>query len=416
MEQKTKRPGGSRGVQGIDNSALLIAAIPQTDAVPQGAALLRYDNIKKLAKELNRPASTLIALSPSNDPFSITPARHDGAHWFARIWKRFRLGPGTHVRRVHYKLISQAAPIKMSNGMPFKNTAECWEDMIGWSNDARYLDIVPAEDFIDRRNAKPLIYLPVGSRSGSLCLINNAPDVELASAMPDLPALYLIRPTNLQRYHIELWCEKTTANDILEPIARKNGCNVITGMGELSQTACVNVVERAAQSGLPVRILYISDFDPGGLSMPVAVARKIEHRLYLKNLDLDIQVRPIALTLEQCQKFRLPRTPIKEGERRAAAFEERFGDGATELDALEALHPGELQRIIEREIDRYFDDSIDECVRDKAAEVEYTLSKINRNIQAEHRAEIKALKSAWERMVKQHARQIAQWQKRANPI
>jgi hypothetical protein len=199
MAPTTKRHRrGSGGAQGIDNSALLIPALPQIRAVPQAAALLRYDNIKKLANELNRPASTLIALSPNNDPFSITPTRHDGAHWFARIWKRFRLGYGIHVRRVHYKLISQAAPIKMSNGMPFKNTAECWEALIGWSNDARYLDLVPAEDFIDRRNAKPLIYLPVGSRSGSLFLINDAPDVELASAMPDLPALYRYRLSHSQ--------------------------------------------------------------------------------------------------------------------------------------------------------------------------------------------------------------------------
>jgi hypothetical protein len=49
----------------------------------------------------------------------------------------------------------------------------------------------------------------------------------------------------------------------------------------------------------------------------------------------------------------LPRIPIKETEKRSEAFEQRHGEGATELDALEALHPGVLARILEQEIGRY---------------------------------------------------------------
>ena len=159
---------------------------------------------------------------------------------------------------------------------------------------------------------------------------------------------------------------------MLEQIASKYGCNVVTGSGELSQTACVNLVERAEESGRPVRILYISDFDPAGQSMPVAVSRKIEHRLYLKNLhSLDIQVRPIVLTLEQCQQYRLPRTPIKDTEKRITKFEDRYGEGATELDALEALHPGQLQQIIEGEIKRYYDSDLGRDVNATVREVEF---------------------------------------------
>ena len=42
-----------------------------------------------------------------------------------------------------------------------------------------------------------------------------------------------------------------------------------------------------------------------------------------------------------------------------AKFEARFGDGATELDALEALHPGELGRILVQEIERYYDATLE---------------------------------------------------------
>jgi len=381
------------------------------------STLLSYDRIKDLAAELHRPASTLIALAPRNDPFSITESRRAGAQWFARVWKRLAIGSGVHLRRLHYAIISQSKPVKMSDGVPYKNTQSCWQDLIRTSNDARYLNFVPAEEFVDRRNDEPLIHLSDECSKPSLNTNYTEPYVEPASAqMPLLPTLNLSRPTILQPYHLELWCEKTTANDVLHEVALTYGCNVVTGAGELSQTACVNLVQRAKHSDRPVRILYISDFDPAGQSMPVAVARKIEHRLYLKSLNLDIQVRPIALTLEQCQQYRLPRTPLKDTELRAAAFEDRYGEGATELDALEALHPGELQRIIEREVEKYFDRSLNGRVRETAAEVEHSILKINRRVHAEHRAEIKKLDAEFRRMVKEHARQIAQWRKRANPV
>jgi hypothetical protein len=380
---------------------------------------LRYDQIKKLAADLGRPASTLIALAPANDPFAITPSRAAGAKWFARIWKRLNLGSGVHLRRLHYAIVSQAKPIQMPDGLPYENTEGAWKTLGRASNDARYLDLVPAEDFVDRRNDEPLIHLSNGSSSGSLHTIFDEPLIDTAASaeVPSLPRLVLTPPTILQRYHLEIWCEKTTINDVLEPLADDYGLNVVTGAGELSQTACVNLVERAVESGRPVRVLYISDFDPAGQSMPVAVARKIEHRLYLKQLDhLDIQVRPIALTASQCERYRLPRTPIKDTERRAAAFEQRYGEGATELDALEALHSGELRKIIEREVERYFDCSVDERIGEQAAKIERTITAINRKVHVEHRAEIRVLESDLKRIQKEHARQITAWKKRAFPV
>ena len=417
MTHKRRRrregPGGVQEVQQIFNSADSLA---QNGRAAQ--ALLRYDAIQKLAKELSRPASTLIALAPQNDPFSITPGRRAPAQWFARLWRRLAIGSGVHVRRLHYAIISQSQPVKMSDGTPYENTLSCWHTLIRTSNDARYLDLVPAEEFEDRRNDEPLIYLSNDSIQASLETLHTELNSELASSaqMPQLPMLRLFHPTILQRYHIEIWCEKTTVNDVLEEIARDYGVNVVIGAGELSQTACVNLVERAVQSGRPVRILYISDFDPAGQSMPVAVARKIQHRLALKNLDLDIQVRPIALTHEQCKRYRLPRTPIKDTELRAGVFEQQFGEGATELDALEALRLGELRRIIECEIDRYLDADLDDRVNDTATEIENSIKQITRDVHAEQRAKIKKLESEFKQIAREHSRKVMQWRKRAKPV
>jgi hypothetical protein len=97
----------------------------------------------------------------------------------------------------------------------------------------------------------------------------------------------------------------------------------------------------AKKSGLPVRILWASDLDDGGVSMPVVAARKIEYWLReTGNTHLDIQVRRIALTPEQCEQYDLPQIPMKPNESRAEKFKARYGRDATEVDALEALHAG----------------------------------------------------------------------------
>ena len=237
------------------------------------------------------------------------------------------------------------------------------------------------------------------------------PDYELATF--EVPRLELTPPTILQRYHIEIWCEKSTMNDVLMPLGERYGVNVVTGIGELSLTRCVELVARAEESQRPVRILYLSDFDPAGASMPVAVARKIEYRLHQKELnDLDIQVRPIVLTHEQCIRYRLPRTPIKETEKRAARFEERFGEGATELDALEALHPGELERILTREIGRYYDADLDDRISDVAGEVEAELDTINTKVRKRHAKELAALEAERKKL----AAGIKAFEKKAKPV
>ena len=163
---------------------------------------------------------------------------------------------------------------------------------------------------------------------------------------------------NGQPFLVELWVEKTTMNDVLVPLAQRLCVNLVAGSGETSETFTRAAVDRAIVAERPMRILYISDFDPGGRSMPVSLARKIEFILRDNDFDLDITLQPILLLPEQCEHYRLPRTPLKATERRAARFEQRFGEGATELDALEALYPGEMAAIVEREVCRYIDPTL----------------------------------------------------------
>jgi hypothetical protein len=58
------------------------------------------------------------------------------------------------------------------------------------------------------------------------------------------------------------------------------------------------------------------------MGMPVSMARKVEYEIDRRGADVEIQVRPIVLTHDQCVEYRLPRAPIKETEKRGARFRE----------------------------------------------------------------------------------------------
>lgn len=323
------------------------------------------DDLKALAKALRRPLDTLYAMDSTTDPYMVDqPSRTDRANWFVGLYTlgiRF----GVHVREIFYKLVSQRDAVIRVNGKPFENTLECFNQLGVAIRDARYLDLIPGDAIIDRRNPPPIINLRVDAAAAKVETIEggierNAFGTDYSAPSLSLPEILLINEPRIgQRYHLETWIEKSTANDILEPLGRKFGMNIAAFVGEVSSTACKKLVDRAIASGLPVRILYISDFDPGGRSMPVAAAVKIGFEVMKSGVDLDIQVEQVALTPEQCIQYNLPRTPIKESESRAGKFEDRFGAGATELDALEALHPGVLRQILIEHIERYYDAGLD---------------------------------------------------------
>jgi hypothetical protein len=150
-----------------------------------------------------------------------------------------------------------------------------------------------------------------------------------------------------------------------------------------------------------VVILYLHDFDPGGLSMPLAVARKIKFLLATRGLDLDIQLIPVVLNLEQCQRYNLPETPIKTGEKRKGHFKKLYGRDATELDALEANHPGVLRRLMLAEIRRYIDPNLDKRVAAMVADINGEIDTVNEQVRDEYAREIEALDGKYRALDKQ---------------
>src|SRR5262249_11928037 len=244
---------------------------------------------------------------------------------------------------------------------------------------ARYLDLIPFDGLVDKRNDEPIIYAKNADPQQELeayCGVVGRDGFEIPE-LPSLPELGLGGFEGVQDHIVEIWIEKSTQNDWLVPLCRRRGINLVVGIGEQSEIRSRELAVRSSEYSAPVRVLYLSDFDPGGRSMPKAVARKVEFTIQKLDLDdLDFQLIPVALTVEQCRQYNLPRTPIKETERRKDKFEQTFGVGATELDALEALHPGELARIVEAEVDNWLDPDLERRVREVRSEQSVRVRKI----------------------------------------
>ncbi len=361
---------------------------------------MNYDTIKQYAKANGQRVNDLIVLAPQNDPFYAgTPGDWEMAQWFAALWNAFYQGQNMHIRRVHYQIISQDPPVVLPNGLPYENTERCWDFLNQASKMARYLRLVNPAAFNDRRNPEAIDHT---------MLYNGTPEVRTRSGLwlsnlrlPDFPNLptYTVHDfTANQAYHLEIWCEKSTMNDVLIPLCRQYGAVLQTGLGELSITATLAAVSRLQQASRPARILYVSDFDPAGQSMPVAVSRKIEYFVRTLDLDVDVRLFPVILTLDQVRRYQLPRTPIKETERRRESFEGRHGEGAVELDALEALYPGELQGILSQYIEMYYDTTLYDRTEEARAEMEEQLSALWQQVVGRYGEEVADLRREYEQL------------------
>ena len=285
-----------------------------------------YGRLREMAPQLGRPLDAMVAQSKQSDPFFAgLPIRAAGAKWLADLWRRLRIPRGSHVRRIYYILISQPEPIRLfapvKGSWDYVNTVNCYTTLAHAVRDARYLGLIDFESITDQRNELTKVYYrpvagdpeidiedEVGEQEFSL-IAEARVNVSVGFPEPitELPRLSIQGPSVPQPVCVELWIEKSTMSDIVDPLCEQYECNFTAGTGEISATRCHELIERAREHGKPVRVLTITDFDPRGQNMPVAFARKLEFLIRAAAPDLDVQVKPIALTYEQCVEYRLPR-------------------------------------------------------------------------------------------------------------
>jgi hypothetical protein len=76
------------------------------------------------------------------------------------------------------------------------------------------------------------------------------------------------------------------------------------------------------------------------------------------------------------EHYGLPPIPLKEKDKRAPSFRYRHGvDGGVELDALEALHPGELARLVRAAAEPWLDGDLEERLAEADTEADESLGE-----------------------------------------
>lgn len=379
--------------------------------------MMTYDTIKEMAKDAKCKVNDLLALHPNNDPFYTgMPREIDAAYWFKDVWTQHceqrNQRKGIHLRRVHYWAIDGLEPpLRMPNGQLYQNTMVCWGYLNVASKYARYLGLVDPAAFEDRQVQEVHIlahfedsyYDPTPSYQ--LDTDNEDPFEDLSFDLPGLPELSELQwrlpylpdfnvwgyDAIKQPYLVEVWTEKSTMNDVLIPLCRHYNVNLIVGKGELSITAVILFLERVREADRPARILYVSDYDPAGMGMPISVARKVEYYQRTEGYnDLDIRLEPAILTADQIDTYNLPRTPIKDSDLKKANWEALHGKGATELDSLEGRHPGEMARIIEQAILNYYDPTLTQRAKEEKRNLTDALIELKKEITEPHQAELDA--------------------------
>ena len=354
-----------------------------------------YRFIKNLQQAIRKPngrkstVKDMLVLSQQNDPFYAgNGAEGDKARWFAELWERFGYGSGVHLRRVHYRIVSEGNILK-PDGELYENNSRCWEYMQGASRQARYLGLVDPEEIVDRRNPAPNIYMGPGSggwedREEPGWEYDfygwELPSLEIPRASLELPDLY---PTGyayndaMQRYHVEVWAEKTTMDDILVPLCRQTATNYVSGAGYQSITAMVSLLRgRVRYIDKPCRILYVSDFDSAGKNMPRQVARQMQYWIKEYAADCDIRIEPIVMTAEQALDH--PAAP---------------DTGAVELDAMEAIDPGRLDRIVRRSITPFRDQGLRQRVASTESEARGALEEELEEVCESELTELRAIEA-----------------------
>lgn len=191
-----------------------------------------------------------------------------------------------------------------------------------------------------------------------------------------------------QPRRVEVWVEKQALEGVIGREARNLDVSYFACRGYSSTSAMWQAAQRFLRhfrAGQSVTILHFGDHDPSGIDM----TRDIEDRLrafltvdwarlnpsrfekealyvspaevfaelrdYLEGDGEALEIRRVALNMDQIQQYQPPPNPAKITDSRFATYQAAHGDDSWELDALD---PTILGRIVRQHVDGIRDDDL----------------------------------------------------------
>ena len=158
-----------------------------------------------------------------------------------------------------------------------------------------------------------------------------------------------------QAIRFEVWIEKDALLGVIEAVCQENDVPFFSCRGYVSDSEMwrgAMRMHRHGRSGQKVIALHLGDHDPSGIDM----TRDIEARLELFSDYADLEVRRIALTMEQIEELNPPPNPAKVTDSRYDSYVAKYGEESWELDALEPQYISRLIHlaiVAERDIDKW---------------------------------------------------------------
>ncbi|MGH2812011.1 MAG: hypothetical protein ACRDI1_04785 [Actinomycetota bacterium] len=158
-------------------------------------------------------------------------------------------------------------------------------------------------------------------------------------------ASYRIDKWATQPRRVEVWIEKEALAGVFAGVCRELDVPYLSCRGYTSQSEMWGAsmrLRRYVEARQEVVILHFGDHDPSGIDM----TRDIRERLRVFGARL--QLKRLALNMDQVDKYKPPPNPAKETDSRYQGYIARFGGESWELDALE---PKMLAGLLRRQVE-----------------------------------------------------------------
>lgn len=179
-----------------------------------------------------------------------------------------------------------------------------------------------------------------------------------------------------QPEYCEVWIEKDALSGVFSRICGElevpffacKGYTSLSAMWRASQR-----LRRKTQEGKKVTIFHFGDHDPSGIDM----TRDIIDRLF--DFHADLEVKRIALNMDQVEEFNPPPNPAKMSDSRAEGYVLEYGYESWELDALD---PSTLSDLVRAEVDQIRDEDAWAEALEEETEAKRTLQLITENYES----------------------------------
>ncbi|WP_375322753.1 hypothetical protein [Aliivibrio logei] len=179
-----------------------------------------------------------------------------------------------------------------------------------------------------------------------------------------------------QDTYVEVWVEKEALGNVVSRACNEFLVPHLSCKGYLSSSEAWRAGRRflsKAREGKKCVMIHLGDHDPSGLDM----TRDNDERLAMfSEYSTLIDVRRIALNLDQIDEYSPPPNPAKITDSRAKKYIKEFGGVSWELDALE---PQVMSKMIQNEIKGCIDFNIWNEVKEEENEAKMNLEMLHEN-------------------------------------